>query len=36
MQKHQKRQIKSSGSLEKVGLNHAEVAEKADRVRDVE
>ena len=32
MQKHQKRQIKSSGSLEKVGLNHAEASEKADKI----
>ena len=32
MQKHQKRQTKSPGSLEKVGLNHAEASEKADKI----
>ena len=32
MQKHQKRQTKSPGSIEKVGLNHAEASEKADKI----
>ena len=32
MQKHQKRQTESLGSPGKAGLNHAEVAERADRM----